>query len=87
MANRMEKRNKNKRTVFSTRLRRLMKERGWSGYHVARLARINPHTLYYYTRGEREPDISQLRRLMRAFPEISLDWMIGRSNYRYKVDQ
>ena len=62
-----------------------MDEEGLSGYDVAKKAKLAPNTVYYYTRGEREPDVTRLRKLMHAFPDISLDWMFGRSNVKERV--
>lgn len=82
-----KKRKPRNKSVFAVRLNKLMKERGLTGYSLSRRTHLGANTIYYYIRGEREPDITSLRKLMRAFPDVSLDWLIGRSNYQPKVDQ
>lgn len=68
------------------RLRRLRHEKGLSLEEVARRIGMSFAALGAYERGERKPSMDRLERLAR-FYDVSVDYLLGRSEYRWSVDR
>lgn len=66
-------------SVFSERLIRLRKEKGFSQASVAKEIGVSPRTYQDYEYGEREPQVAIFSRIA-DFYGVTLDYLAGRTD-------
>ena len=66
---------------FPERLRKLREERRIKRYILSQRCGLHSDAIRRYERGEAEPDIKSLIAIANFF-EVSLDYLMGRSDYR-----
>lgn len=66
---------------FPDRLRKLREERRIKRYILSQRCGLHSDAIRRYERGEAEPDIKSLIAIANFF-EVSLDYLMGRADYR-----
>lgn len=62
--------------IFSSRLKRVMTEKGITTSQLASLANVGQATLSNYTLGKREPKAAELYRISKALG-VSMEWLFS----------
>lgn len=70
--------------IFGERIRKLREEKGISQSDLAAQFQISQNAIASYERGAREPNMERLKELA-IFFNVSLDYLLGRTNDRSRV--
>nr|DAD70839.1 MAG TPA: helix-turn-helix protein [Siphoviridae sp. ctvok7] len=66
---------------FPERLRKLREERKMKRYILSQVCGLHSDAIRRYERGESEPDLASIIAIANFF-EVSLDYLVGRADYR-----
>ena len=62
-------------------IKKLREEKGITQAELSKHLKISPSTVGMYEQGRREPDIDTLKKLSDFF-EVSIDYLLGKTNFR-----
>lgn len=69
---------------FGERLRRILKEQGWTARNFAKFTGIGHDSIIDYINGKRLPKIPSLIRIAKEL-EVETDWLLGLTDDRRKL--